>query len=200
MLDWIIDIDKQLFVFLNSHHNETWDSIMSWITAKQSWFPFYLVLIIFLTYQFRNGKGIFKREFWFVFISIAILITLTEQIASGFFKPFIERFRPCHEPTLEGLVHTINGKCGGQFGYFSAHASNTFGLAGFIFLLLKNEIKLKWIGIFLFFWAAIVSYSRVYVGVHYPLDIISGAVCGILVSILIHKLYVISVNKILHKH
>lgn len=192
MLDFLIDIDKQLFVFLNSMHNEFWDGIMSLITAKKTWFPFYALIIVFIILKY-------KKERWLIFITIAILITFTEQIASGLFKPLIGRLRPCHEPTLEGLVHTINGKCGGQFGYFSAHASNTFGLAGFIFLLVKNEVKLKWIGISLFIWAAVVSYSRVYVGVHYPLDIFSGAILGLLLSYFIHKLYKISIHKILNK-
>lgn len=193
MLDWLIDIDQKLFLFLNGLHNPTWDLIMSWITAKKSWYPFYAIIIIFLIVKF-------KKEKWLIFVSIAILITLTEQIASGLFKPLIGRLRPCHEPILDGLVHTINGKCGGQFGYFSAHASNTFGLAGFLFLVLKNEIKLKWIGITLFIWAAIVSYSRVYVGVHYPLDILSGAICGIGISYFVFKLYSISIDKLLNKH
>ena len=191
MIDWIIDIDKALFIFLNSQHNEFWDTTMSWITGKKSWYPFYGIIIGFIFSKY-------KKERWFIFIAIAILITFTEQIASGLFKPWIERLRPCHEPSLEGLVHTIQGKCGGQYGFFSAHASNTFGLAGFIFLLLKNNPKFKWIGFILFFWAAIVSYSRVYVGVHYPLDILSGAICGIVVSIAVHKLYIFSTNKLLH--
>lgn len=192
MIDWLIEIDQKLFLFLNGFHTTNWDVIMSWITAKKSWFPFYALILIFLFVKF-------KKEKWLILISIAILITLTEQIASGLFKPLIERFRPCHEPILEGLVHTINGKCGGSFGYFSAHASNTFGLAGFMYLLVKNHAKLKWIGFTLLIWAAIVSYSRVYVGVHYPLDIFSGAICGILVSHLVFKLYTISTNKLLYK-
>lgn len=193
MLDWLIKFDQKLFLFLNGLHSPTWDSIMSWITIKESWYPFYVLIIIFIAIKF-------KKEKWFIFISIAILITLTEQIASGLFKPLIGRFRPCHEPLLEGLVHTINGKCGGQFGYFSAHASNTFGLAGFLYLTFKNNDKYKSIGKIMFFWAAIVSYSRVYVGVHYPLDIISGAICGLIVSYMVYKLYSISVNKLLNKH
>lgn len=193
MLDWLIEIDKKLFLSLNSLHNSTWDEIMGWMTAKQSWYPLYGIIIGFIFIKF-------KKERWLIFISITILITITELVASGFFKPYIGRLRPCHDPTIKALVHTINGACGSMYGYFSAHASNTFGLAGFIFFMLKNDKKYIWITYFLLLWATIISYSRIYVGVHYPLDIMSGGIFGFITSFFIFKLYSILVNKLLYKH
>ena len=190
MIDWLIDLDKQLFIFLNSFHNEFWDNLMVWITGKKSWYPLYGLIISFVFIKF-------KKERWFIFITIALLISTTEWITSGVAKPFFERLRPCNEPSLSGVIHHITG-CGKRFSFFSAHASNTFALATLLFLMLKT-IKLKWIGILLIIWSIIISYSRVYVGVHYPLDIVGGMLCGWLLGIAYYKLYQFSIDKLLHK-
>ncbi len=106
-----------------------------------------------------------------------------DQGSVKLFKDVFERLRPCHNPAIAELVHTINGKCGGKYGFVSSHATNSFALAVFCGFLFKRHYKyMLWL---MLFWAAIVSYSRVYVGVHYPGDIIGGAVLGSLVGLFV---------------
>lgn len=190
-MNWLIEWDKELFVVLHSMGSENWDGVMVWVTRKTSWFPFYGLIISFIFIKF-------KRERWLIFVAVALLITITEQLASGLFKPLVERLRPCHDPSLAAFIRTVDG-CGNSFSFFSAHASNTFGLATFIRLLLRDQGNLKWIGIIMIFWAAFVSYSRIYLGVHFPLDILSGALCGVLSAMAIYRIYTFSCAKVLQK-
>ena len=112
---------------------------------------------------------------------------MTDQFTSGLMKPFFERLRPSHEPALEGMVHMVSGYSGGKYGFASSHAANTFGIAMFLSCLLK--VEKPWIN-WLFLWAALVSYTRIYLGVHYPGDIIVGALIGVAFGWLVFKLYI----------
>ncbi len=151
---------------------------MLFITGKYEWIPLYAIIIFFIIKQF-GWRSIT------VLLAIALVITLSDQLASGLFKPFFQRLRPCHEPALQALVH-LPGKCGGKYGFASSHASNTFGLAVFLVLLWRN--KSPWIYLFLL-WAAVVAYSRIYVGVHYPADILVGAILGVIAAKLVFTLW-----------
>jgi len=184
MIYWLDHIDKGLFILLNGLHADWLDGLMLWITAKNSWIPLYLMIVGFIIYTKR------WKSIW-IFIAIALLITMSDQITSGLMKPFFERLRPCHNPMLVDFVYNI-GKCGGQFGFASSHAANTFAIATFIWLVFKKEHG--WF-VWMFLWAAIVSYSRVYVGVHYPGDIVVGAIVGTFVGIGIHSLYQFGMQK-----
>ncbi|HON19216.1 MAG TPA: phosphatase PAP2 family protein [Salinivirgaceae bacterium] len=115
---------------------------------------------------------------------IAILITfiLTEQ-ASNLIKVLIQRPRPSHNSELEGLLHFVNNYRGGQFGFVSSHAANTFGLATIVSLIFRNK---TWV-VAMFLWASIVAYSRIYLGVHYPTDILCGAALGILIAFMVYR-------------
>ena len=172
--------DEELFLWLNSLHVDWLDPIMAWITAKESWIPLYAILIGALVWQHR------KQSIW-ILLGVALLILCTDRTTSGFMKPFFERLRPCLEPAIADLVYTVKG-CGGKYGFASSHAANTFGLAMFLSFFFKR----KWSTIAIFLWAAVVSYSRIYAGVHYPGDIIVGGLVGVffgwLVSWLIVKL------------
>ncbi|MFO8055253.1 MAG: phosphatase PAP2 family protein, partial [Bacteroidales bacterium] len=188
MLEQIIELDRALFLFLNQWHSPFFDFLMWWISDKYIWIPFYAVLLG-LIFKF---KGI--RQGFIFLVLVALVVTLTDQTSVKCFKEVFERLRPCHQPDLAGMVHIVNDKCGGQFGFVSSHAANTFGMATFVTLLLKPHIR--WIGWLLISWAAIVSYSRIYLGVHYPADIIGGALLGIFWSRITYSLFYFTKHKI----
>lgn len=175
MIDTLESWDKSLFKVLNGAHSEIFDALMPWISNKYVWIPLYALLLYFLIR--RSGFAA-----WQVIVGIALLILISDQVASGILKPWVERLRPCYDPELEGQVHLLKG-CGGRFGFASSHASNSFAIAMFCWLLLKDSVRHIWL---LFVWAAVVAYSRVYLGVHFPGDIIVGAIIGLLSGIVIN--------------
>jgi undecaprenyl-diphosphatase len=178
MLDFLNRIDTQLFLYLNGQNSPTWDIIMWQLSKVAIWFPLYAIILFF----------IFRKLKWQGFITFAILLILlliTDQGSVQLFKNVFHRLRPCHQPELLGLVHLVNGKCGGQYGFVSSHAADTFSLAMFLTLLFKNRIFSG----FIFFWASVVSYSRIYLGVHYPFDILGGAVFGLIAAYALFQLH-----------
>ena len=179
MIDAIIELDKQLFLIFNGIHTNWLDPVMELFSKTAASAPLYG----FLLYQIFR---VYKQKAWVILLSIGLLILMTDQFTSGLMKPFFERPRPSHEPTLQGLVHVVNGYSGGNYGFASSHAANTFGIAMFLSCLLKREKP--WIN-WLFLWAAFVSYTRIYLGVHYPGDIIVGALIGVLFGWIVFKLY-----------
>ena len=178
MLEIIKNLDQELFLFLNGIHNSTVDFVMYYITDTEFWFPFYLALLGFLIWKFEEDSIP-------MIIGVILAVGLNDLITSGIMKPYFERLRPCYEPGVVEFVHLIDD-CGYPYGFASGHASNSFGIATFIWLIMKeHKIKMGW----LFIWAGIVAYSRVYVGVHYPADIIVGMAIGIVISILVFSIY-----------
>ena len=177
-VDMLINSDQDLFLWLNGHHTPLLDSLMYWITFKYTWIPMYVLLIaIHLKKDWRKG--------WPELLVVLLAVAIADKITSGLMKPYFLRFRPCHDPELQGLVHQVTG-CGGLYGFASSHASTSFAVAMTWFAFLRTKISNAWL---LFVWAAIYSYSRVYVGVHYPADILIGAMIGLLVGWLCIKLY-----------
>jgi undecaprenyl-diphosphatase len=185
MLDTLLKWDTQLFLLLNGLHSPFCDPIMVFASGKLTWLPLYLLLIYFLA-----RKQGWKTIWWL--IAIALVIVATDQISVGLFKNVFHRLRPCHTPELQGLIHLV-GKCGGQFGFVSSHAANTFGVAAFLSILFNN----RWATYSLLFWAAFVSYSRIYLGVHFPGDVLCGAIlgAGIGISIWLLANHIISIKK-----
>lgn len=167
MLDWLLDIDKQVFIFFNGLGSPILDQIMIGLSNKYLWTPLYLFLIFVIVKE----KG---RDFYIPLLAVLITLLITDQITANLMKPYFARLRPCHDPTLEGIVNIISD-CKGKFGFASGHAANSLGLATF-FLFWLNRPWTKW----LLFWAILVAYSRVYLGVHYPSDILVGGAIGII--------------------
>nr|WP_319398084.1 phosphatase PAP2 family protein [uncultured Carboxylicivirga sp.] len=178
MIQTLIELDKELLLFLNSHFTLYWDNFFWMFTSKEIWLPLYLC-IAYVLFKNHGFKGIVTLLFF------GALIALCDQIASGILKEFFERFRPSHDPDLQYLVHLINGKRGGSYGFVSSHAANSIGLAMFSSLLFRNRVYT----FFIFAWACINSYSRIYMGLHFPGDIIGGAIVGILVAFVVYEVY-----------
>jgi len=167
----VIQFDHQVFLCLNNLGSEPFDQFWILVSATWIWVPLYIIFLylLFKTYQLRSIV--------FILLFIALGVTVSDQLA-GIYKVGIARLRPCHDPALEGLMRSV--KCGGQYGFYSSHASNTFFIATLMSILLKG--KFRYLTFLLFFWAAAVSYSRIYLGVHFPLDLLMGAGVGILLG------------------
>jgi undecaprenyl-diphosphatase len=178
MIDYLEHLDQQLFLFLNSLHTAFLDPVMYAISTKLIWFPLYVAILAYL--GIRE-----KKKFLFMVMFIILAVILADQ-ASNLLKFSVRRLRPCHEPSLEGLVYTVGQGCGGMYSFVSAHASNSFNVA-FISLLLIGK---RWFTICIIIWAAVVGYSRIYLGVHYPGDVLCGAIIGSLVGWSVYHLYV----------
>ena len=171
-MEEIILEDKQAMIFLNNLGSSTFDPFWILVSEKWFWIPLYVIFLYFLYKNFN------KKSLFYILLFVALGITASDQIAN-IFKFGFERLRPCHDPSLEGLLREV--KCGGKFGFYSAHSSNSFFVATYLTILLGK--KIKQLPYFLFIWAAIVAYSRVYLGMHFPGDIIVGAIMGILLAL-----------------
>lgn len=174
-----IAADKELLLSLNGSQSLFWDGFMWVATSTMVWVPVAAVLLYIII---KNNK---IQEALLTIVMVALVITLADQIASGFCKPFFARFRPTQDPDIMYLVDVVNGYRGGRFGFISSHAANTFALTVFLSLLIKRSS----LTLMLFFWAALNSYSRIYLGVHYPGDILFGTLEGCLVGYLVYLLY-----------
>lgn len=169
MIEKLLEIDKAVFLWLNSFHSPFWDSFFLVYTNSKSWIPV-IVLMIYLL--FRNFTA--KQAFVYLLIAVAA-VGACDYIASGIMKPYFARLRPCHD-FLDEM--TLVGRCGGQFGFVSSHAANAFGVFTAFSLIFKNNKRIFW---GLLIWAIIMAYSRIYIGVHHPGDIIMGAIIGLIV-------------------
>lgn len=183
-MNGLIEKDQELLLFLNGLGNSTFDPFWLLVTGKWFWIPFYVILL-YLLY-----KSVPLKKLLFVLIFIAIGITISDQLASVF-KHGIERLRPCHEPLLMEKMRMVI--CGGKYGFYSAHASSSFFLVSFLSILIGKKYKI--LPYILVFWALIVSYSRIYVGVHYPFDVAFGAAVGFLLGGVLANL----AKKVVHK-
>jgi undecaprenyl-diphosphatase len=178
LLEQLKNIDTQVFLSLNRHHNSFFDPLFYYISERFIWIPLYIYLLYLIIKKY-------KRDTIYIVLGVIALIVLSDQI-SVLIKNNVQRLRPCHEMALKDLIHLFNNKCGGQYGFISSHASNAFGIAVFVSCLFKNR---NWT-IFLLSWATIVSFSRIYLGAHYPGDIIGGWILGTTLALLIYFLLI----------
>lgn len=168
-MEFLQSLDKDLFLLINGWHSSFFDPIMYWLSHRLIWIPMYL-LIAFLMIRRYRMRGVLMLAF------VGVLIALCDQTASAVLKDTVQRLRPSHEPSLEGLVHLSKAGPGGMYGFVSSHAANVFGLATFLYFVLDQKFRI--LKYWLFIWAALVSYSRIYNGVHYPGDVIVASLIG----------------------
>ena len=179
MLEYLKELDQELFIFLHGLQHPFWDKIMITVSDKYFWIPFYAALLAFLIYLFR-------KKSYVLLPAIALTIGTAENISSTILKPWVARLRPCHDASLAQVLHLVDG-CGGSYGFVSSHAANSFGLA--VLLTLVLERRYNWLKAALFIWAAVVSYSRIYLGAHFPGDILAGALLGSLSALVFGWLF-----------
>lgn len=180
MLDRIKQIDTELLIFLNNLGNKSWDPLWISITDKFTFLPLF-ILIIFFLFKKNGTKGLLV-----ILLFISVLILFTDQF-TNVVKDFTQRLRPCRLDELQGLLRDIDIRCG-KYGFFSAHAANSISVTIFIINCVDKSVK-KILKPVLVLWVMIFSYSRIYLGVHYPLDTVFGLSFGIFSGFLFKYLY-----------
>jgi undecaprenyl-diphosphatase len=179
MLESLNQIDTSLFLFINGNHTSFWDVIMWWASDKFIWTPLYTMVLWLLIKQNPGHVAL-------LFLVIVLLVLISDQSAN-LAKFVLIRPRPSHEPALQGMVHMLYNYTGGSYSFYSAHASSSFAVAVFVISLIGR--KMKWIIPVVLIYAFLVSYSRIYLGVHYPGDVITGALIGSIIGYTISRSY-----------
>lgn len=188
-MDYLIHIDQQWLLAINGWHSEWADILMWYISKSTTWLPLYALLVGLIVYRFgilspslcREGRrGSSLLRVLIILAGFAVAVGLSDFVSSGIIKPWVCRLRPTHEPALAGMLHLVNGYTGGLYGFVSSHAANTMACALLFALLYRN----KYATVGLMLWVALNCYSRMYLGVHYPADIIGGLAIGALMATL----------------
>ncbi len=178
-LGTLLNIDRYLLLSLNGSDSLFWDGCMLVYTSMAVWMPLAFVLLCVLL---KNNN---IKDFFLLLLFVAVIATLTDTISSGICKPFFERWRPTNDPMLMYAVDVVNETRGGRYGFTSSHAANSFGLATFFMLLIRNRA----LSTSLVIWASMNAFTRIYLGVHYPGDILAGTVIGVVVGYAMYRLY-----------
>jgi len=183
-MEWfqkILDYDTQAFLFLNGFHNNFWDTVILMVTRKETWLPLYLVILYFFIKNYRSKS-------FLIILFLALTIVASDQL-SVLIKETVQRLRPVYNPVIEHLVHNVLRK-GGKHGFVSSHAANSFAILIFTSRIFKNR-RYSWL---ILFWALLLCYSRIYSGVHYPLDLLGGAVLGWFLGVVFYKIMMFMEN------
>ena len=179
MMENILNLDREFLIYLNNLGSNNWDFLWLTLTNKFTYTAFFLFVIYLIFKNFSIKQSLF------ILLSIAILILLTDQF-TNLIKDSFQRLRPCRDETLNFLLRSIEVRCG-KYGFFSAHASNSIAVSVFLFKLFNNN-NYTALNYFLLLWVIVFSYSRIYLGVHYPLDIIFGLIVGFVFGMLSYKI------------
>ena len=182
-MDYIEQLDRAILLFINGYHSPFFDEMMWQISHQWIWIPLYIYVLV---YAFKNLK---TKSFIFFIIGVGLCFLLADRISVMGFKDVFLRYRPTHNTEIQDLIHTYiksNGDeyRGGLYGFVSSHSANFFALSTFLFLIFKSHSK--WWRL-LFIWAILIGYSRIYLGVHYPLDVIGGATLGVVIGVVVFK-------------
>lgn len=178
MLELILETDTSFFLFLNNIGNENFDTLWLAISNKVYSIPFFLLIIILL---FKK----YGYKVWIPLLCIILLITIVDQTSVHLFKNIFQRLRPCWQNDLDNLFRLVYAPCGGQYGFISSHAANTAALGTFCFSVFKKN---KWLKKLIIIWVLLISYSRIYLGVHFPLDVFCGILWGVIIGFLFIKI------------
>lgn len=185
IIDQLISFDRSLFFFLNGSDSAFLDGIFMSFTKIATWIPLFLCML-YVVIKNNNARR------WLILIGLTILlIVASDQFSSGLCKPFFHRLRPSHNPAMVGVVDLVNNYKSGQYSFISGHATNTFAIAIFFSLIFRNRKTTA----MLFSWALLSSYSRIYLGLHYPADIFSGALSGTLIGLMFYYIYQVLIKK-----
>ena len=186
MLEEILRIDTELFIYLNNLGTSSFDVFWSFLSRKEANIAVYLSGILFFLKNkgFRSYK-IKSLDVFYIFSIVLVMILISDQSAN-IFKDSLQRLRPCYDELIKDSVRLVKESCGGKYGFFSAHASNSFSLAVFFGLLFKDFSKYPIY--FTLIFASLISYSRIYLGVHFFLDVIFGFLVGFLTSFIIYRI------------
>ena len=175
-----MNIDTYILLWINGHHAEWLDQIMWWVSQSITWIPLYILMVTWVVWKHRCDW----KKILLILLAFVVAVGLSDFITSGIIKPAVQRLRPTHTPGLASLLHIVNGYTGGKYGFCSSHAANTLACALLFIFVYKNKITTS----ILIVWVAINSYSRMYLGVHYPTDIMAGWIIGCVTASLAYAL------------
>jgi undecaprenyl-diphosphatase len=181
MIEAIKSVDRELFLFLNGLNDPALDQAMYYMTEDVFWIPFFL-LMLWMVYKAQG----WKLMLW-TLLGVALVVTLGDRISVELFKNVFQRYRPSHNLELADKVHLVNGYRGGKFGFVSSHATNSLGIATFVYLLVRPAFA-KWAWIIIA-WAVLFSYTRIYLGVHYPADVVCGGLLGVGIGYFVYLVF-----------
>ncbi|MGO4906136.1 phosphatase PAP2 family protein [Flavobacterium sp. W20_MBD1_R3] len=180
MLDKLLSLDTELFIFLNGLGSETYDELWSFITQQSNWIPLFLILL------FVIFKKLGAKQTLYLLLFVAALVTFTDQM-TNVFKSEFHRLRPCSNPEINSFIRVVQIRR--SFSFFSGHASNSMAVATLLYFTLRRYFTHFWL---LFLWPLVFAYSRIYLGLHYPLDIVSGYLFGFTTGFFVYYVYKIA--------